>query len=213
MGTNSTKYDTKGWKYVDVTVGSVTFSYAFKTNMDTNFAALFGHKPVTTGSANLIVGANYPKPARASGKKAKKYGSSFIDPSQYTAAKADGFNITASKRGAIATGKAGEDSHAVKITVAGIDYAWNMPDDTYALIGDVKATLKIEDITTSTDAIKSVVGASFPKPARWKLKMEDKTVSTFGDDDAAITPGGAILGARKFQRALNDPAVYGLAST
>ncbi len=137
--------------------------YGFKTNVNQAVRNDLGHTPVdlTNAPAGLVVGANAPKPGRASQRTAAEYNSSFYDYRQYGALRGAGWSTTLPSR---KRGRSGSNSRAVYVIIQGIKYTWNMPLSLYNSIGAERAQLGITDATQND--LDLVWGASFPQPPR-----------------------------------------------
>jgi hypothetical protein len=149
--------------------------------------------------AGLIVGANAPKPGRASKVYTATISSGFYDIAQIPALKAADWKIVS--RPFIRRGKPTKLAQAVVINHQGIKYAWMMPKETYNSIG--QGNLTALGITNTDQNDKNLVwGAAFPKLPRASFIDNtgsggvNKTLSTFVDptkvDD--LPPGWAVTG-------------------
>jgi len=164
-----------------------TIRYGFKTNIDTGDGQVLGHVAATdTNQQGLVFGANSPKPARASRKRATGTTSSFIDWNAIAAARTQGWSIG---KASIRRGGTTAKSRVVAVTFQGITYAWNMPNDTYANIGagDLQ-TLGVRD--TDTNDTDLVFGADSPKPPKAVFDAGENIYSTFYDPTNGTLPEG-----------------------
>lgn len=108
--------------------------------------------------ATLVIGANAPKPGRATKQVAVGSVTSFYDIDKAGTLKAADWKITS--RPTIRRGKTQKLAKAVVITIGTIKYAWNMPNDTYNAVGADLAALGIA-LADAND--KNLVwGASYP---------------------------------------------------
>lgn len=203
MVTRTNVYAARTMRYVPVTIAGYSFNYAFLSNVDDSASTPLGHV-LYDGSAALpaetVVGANSPKPARAS----KQGVSSWIASSAISNARSLGWKITrrARQRGARQYGAfpgivPTRGATTVYVTVRGIFYAWKMPN--YQIL-EIEATdvneLGLKVPSTDADVVKLVYGASFPLPGR-AVKVFDanptipndaeKEISTFYEEGANLT--------------------------
>ncbi|NET39360.1 MAG: hypothetical protein F6K19_46570 [Cyanothece sp. SIO1E1] len=156
---------------------NATIRYGFLTNIDQADGEVLGHQLVGNSTPpGLVIGANSPKPSRASRTRTTSITSSFIDIDSIDTAKSAGWVLT--KRPLRRAGGTKLRSRTVKVDVAGVKYAWNMPLDTYTAISSVRAQLGIEDATSADEDL--VFGASFPKPpVAGKLEFGEGGVDRF----------------------------------
>jgi hypothetical protein len=137
--------------------------YGFKTNVNDAVRAALGHTPVDLANApaTLVIGANSPKPGRATKRTADEYNSSFYDYENYGTLRADGWAASLPNR---RRGSVGANSRAVYVTVNTVKYAWKMPIGLYDALAATRSQLGITDATSNDTDL--VWGASFPKPTR-----------------------------------------------
>lgn len=185
--------DRKRIVYVTPFQGS-TIKYGFGTNIDEAQGTALGHTALTANApTGYVFGANSPKPARASKRYATGTVSSFVDAEKIPAARAADWKIGTAylRRG----GDSGR-SKTVYVTIQGIKYAWQIPDDTASRIG----TLENLGIRVATGAETDLVfGATTPKPPRAKKAIggegENQTIlSTFYDPSNALPAGWTASG-------------------
>lgn len=143
--------------------------YVFATNVDSVARTTLGHTPVpATTPALAFQGGNSPKPRRARILTADGWNSSFIaaTPAVIAAAKAAGWQVQKStkRRGLVPT--SGTRATTVYVTVRGIKYAWNIPNETIATITQATLTALGVEIATAADLPTLVWGASTPVPAK-----------------------------------------------
>lgn len=179
-------YETKRKVSVEPFAG-VNIQYGFMTNVANAVSAACGHQPIgATTPPGLVFGANAPKPGRASRKRADGNDSTFFDYAVYFQLIQDGWSIKLPRR---RRGGVGRNSRAVYVTVAGIKYAWNMPNHTRTSIGADFAGLGISEATANDGDL--VWGASSPKPPVAKKVQVGEggtdTISTFVDPARADT--------------------------
>jgi hypothetical protein len=157
---------------VSVPVGN-DLIYLFNTNVDTEERANLGHTAVADVTPPLaFLGGDSPKPRRVRRRTADGWNSSFCAevPATIAALKTAGWNVGKSqpkKRGIVTGGTARAVS--VYVIVRGIRYAWNMPLETRAAIGEAALTALGISIATNADVPLLVWGCSLPRPARVKL--------------------------------------------
>jgi hypothetical protein len=178
----SNRYDKRSLVWVMPYTGA-TVKYGFQTNMPLADGALLGHNDIEgTYPAGLVIGANQPKPPRATKLKTTGSSSSYCGSNAVAAAKAQGWSV---QPGRFKIGASSARSKCVKIVTGGISYAWNMPAETYANIPAAERTaLGIADATNADEDL--VFGASYPRMPR-VFKIISSTgggfnrVSTFCD--------------------------------
>lgn len=181
MAANS--YNNRRLVYVTPFTGA-TVKYGFLTNTPAAVSTACGHTEVTDAyPTGLVIGANAPKPGRASKRTATGTNGSFYDIGNRAALRTAGYSLTNPK---IRRGSVGANSRAVYVLNGGIKYAWRMPQTTYTKIGGDLAALGLVDATSND--VDLVWGASYPKPP--KASRADvgadgtDIISTFVDPDA-----------------------------
>ena len=162
-------------RLVVVTIaGFPNLRYGFNTRVRESTSTTLGHVSITPGGLadvnGIVLGANSPKPPRASKRLANGYEGSFADKSKIAELKGDGWRIT---RGKTRKGSSSARSKTVYITINGINYAWNRPEA--ATMPDLSQTGH-EEPDSNTPL---VFGARFPKPPRMKLERDDGDFATF----------------------------------
>lgn len=180
------KYDDKRPVSVVPFNGS-TIRYGFLTNIDGGDSAALGHTDANDrNQQGLVFGANSPKPSRASRKRATGTTSSFIDWNSITAARQAGWSTGKAN---IRRGGTTAKTRVVAVTFQGITYAWNMPNDTFANIGQGNLqTLGVR--VTDTNDTDLVFGADSPKPPKAVFDAGDNIYSTFYDPTNGNLPEG-----------------------
>lgn len=179
------KYDDR-YKVSVVPFNGSTIRYGFLTNIDAADGATLGHQDANAAVAGLVFGANSPKPARASRKRATGTTSSFIDWNSIPAARAAGWSTG---KASIRRGGTTAKSRVVAVTFNGITYAWNMPLDTYNNIGAAdRQTLGVRD--TDTNDTDLVFGADSPKPPKAIFDAGEDSYSTYYDPTNGSLPEG-----------------------
>ena len=131
--------------------------------------------------ATLVIGANAPKPGRATKQVTVGSVTSFYDITKAATLKAADWKITS--RPTIRRGKTQKLTKAVVITIGTLKYAWNMPNSTYNGVGSDLAALGIA-LADAND--KNLVwGASYPVlPRASSVVIADNgtaNISTFVD--------------------------------
>lgn len=152
-----------------------TIKYGFMTNVDAGTQAILGHVGVTgTYPVGLVIGANAPKPGRASKETATGTESSFIDAGAVAEARAAGWKI---RPGKIRVSGSSTRSKTVYVLHEANKLAWRMPARLYAKITEAERTaLGIKD-GTNTD-LDLVFGVRYPQLPR----VGKKTFGTDGTD-------------------------------
>ena len=191
-------YDSKRLVSVVPFLGA-PLSYGFKTNIDAAQSAQLGQNEIPGDvPAGTVVGANSPKPARASRRFATGTVSSFIDVNAITTAKSQGWRVGKAK---IRRGGSTIRTISVYVTILGIKYAWNIPRRIYDTYQADLTQMGVR-VATNDDA-DLVWGAETPKPPRVYQTVlvgdESNTISTFADPNAQLANGW------KFQTEEQDP--------
>ena len=163
------KYDNKTLVSVPLDNG---LQYVFATNVDAVARTALGHVVVpAVVPARAFQGGNSPKPRRARRLTADGWNSSFITSvaATVTAAKLAGYQVSNSskKRGLVPA--SGARATTVYVTVRGIKYAWNIPNETKDTITQAVLTTLGVNIATAADLPTLVWGASQPRPAKAKF--------------------------------------------
>ena len=160
----SNKYNKRTLVQVNPFVNSGIL-YGFNSAADASQRTQLGQTEVdlSTPPPGLVIGANAPKPGRASKVFATTITSSFYDIAQVATLKTADWRIVS--KPTIRRGKPQPKAKAVVITVNQVKYAWNMPNETYNAIGaSDRAALGISDADSNDKNL--VWGASYPKLAR-----------------------------------------------
>lgn len=152
-----------------------TIKYGFQTNVDADVSTALGHTAVAGAyPSGLVIGANAPKPARASRILATGSESSFISAANIAAARTAGWTVGKSR---VRVGGSTARSKLVYITFEGNKLAWRMPTGTYTrLSAEERTALGIVDGTA--DALDLVFGVSYPELPR----VGKRSVGTDGAD-------------------------------
>ncbi|MEL6402093.1 MAG: hypothetical protein AAFR26_23925 [Cyanobacteria bacterium J06626_4] len=182
------KYDSRDLVAVQPFNGS-SILYGFRTNVDQGDRGILGHVAVNNTDQNgLVIGANSPKPARAMRKRASGTTSSFIDFGAIAAARAAGWTVG---QGKIRRGGTTPRGRVVYVTYKGFNYAWVIPNDTYANLGGDAAALGLRESTAND--IDLVFGADSPKPPRAFRTIgagdDTNVISTFYDPSGNLPAG------------------------
>lgn len=189
--------------FVTVLVGGVTVNYGFNSGMTAGDKTTLGQTVIDFAAppTKLVMGANSPKPYKASKRGTTGYSSSFCSHTTVATLKGAGWTITPPKS-RTATSTTLSDTYYVNI--GGIKYAWNSPkkptaitDENLTALGVTKAGASDEDL---------IFGASMPKPARYRKELTGGTgegtnnFSIFVEptkEDDAITAGFVKMKSRK----------------
>lgn len=188
-------------RLVYVTIAEFTnLKYTFKTRVKTTTSTDLGH--TTVGVAQIstaqgyVIGANSPKPPRASKSTETGIEGSFVDKDKIASAKAAGYSIQRGKR---RTPRKTKFTVVKYVDINGIKYAWNSPTAQGA------PSLDALGATDATDNDQVVFGADFPKPPRVKIGIGDNnSYSSFVDPnkfDDAIAAGWAPAGNGRYKAA------------
>ena len=162
--------------------------YGFKTNVNQERRAALGHTAIAAEvPAGMVIGANSPKPGRASRLFADGYASSFFDHSKAGELLAAGWTVGAGRsRG----GGDGLRSRTFYVTLGGIKYGWTMPSRLATLLAGDLSELGIQSAAANEDDL--VFGSQRPKPPRAsKRTIGDggtTVLSTFYDPSRTTLP-------------------------
>lgn len=115
-------------------------------------------------SANSFLGANSPKPPRATQMTPTGSNSTFCAAASIATARAAGYTISQGKIRGVATASAASKVVTCYVLCDGIKYAWNMNAARYARLTTDLAGLGVE-AATETDRNTLVWGSTVPKPA------------------------------------------------
>ena len=156
--------------------------YGFPSGADASQKTALGQVDVDMSAppAGLVIGANAPKPGRASKKFATTIASGFYDIAQVATLKAADWRIVS--RPTIRRAKSQPLAKPVVITVGTVKYAWNMPTETYTAIGAAdRAALGINDADSNDKNL--VWGANYPRLPRAStvVAASGNILSTFVD--------------------------------
>ena len=152
-------YGSRELVWVQPFTGS-TIKYGFHTNADAGTRGALGHTAIVGEKpSGLVLGANAPKPGRASRLRATGVESSFVSAGSVAAARAAGWKI---RSGRVRIGASSSKSRTVYVTAEGNKIGWRMPMFLYSKItaGD-RAALGILDATSSD--LDIVYGARYPE--------------------------------------------------
>ena len=175
------------------------FVYAFYTNIPTLSRTVLGIVTLAPGTElprGAVLGASYPKPARASKRFTDRSTSSFIANSAFSAAKLDDWTVTRSRK--LPPLHLGNNANSlirtVYVKVNGIKYAWSPPKVTLAKIGDAGLTALGIKYATADDLSELCIGATYPKPPKAKKQFgtsadDLSVISTFYDPDKELPAG------------------------
>jgi hypothetical protein len=163
-------------------LGFSNLEYVFRTRVKQGTSTDLGHKNINIqqrSSANgVVVGAQSPKPPRATKRTETGIESSFVDSGSISSARNKGYTI---RKGKIRTPRNTQFTKIRYVNINGISYAWNAPTG-----GNVSLPAGVtEGIPTGN----VVFGADFPKPPKVQKPFGDEesdsagTFSTFIDPD------------------------------
>ena len=143
-----------------------TIKYGFLTNMSEADSTTLGHTRLAPGEAKptgLVIGANAPKPWRATRIRADGSESSFIAPAAVAAALGLKWKITS--RGKIRLGTQSARSKSVYVKHQGNSIAWRMPNYVFSKIPTAELTALGIILATATDQ-DLCFGCSYPRLPR-----------------------------------------------
>jgi hypothetical protein len=145
-------------------IAGTQVKYGFRTTLEANYRTQLSQTLVdlgTTFPVGLVIGANAPKPPKASKLVATGTKSSFCSFPRQAQARAAGWRVGSPKlRSARATAR----SQVYYLTIRGIKYAWNLPTATATRLSGRLAQLGVRAATANDTDL--VFGAEFPKPPR-----------------------------------------------
>lgn len=178
--------------YVNV-AATFPLKYGFLTNTTAANQTALGHTAVADKSTEvgLVVGANSPKPGRASKARATGIDTSFYDFGQKATLIAAGWKLTSPRR---RFSKSGTRSKIVYVLHEGNKIAWYMPTSTHTAIASDMAGLGILDTDGTENDL--IFGVSYPKLP--KVKNETTTPSRITHCDPSKVdslPAGWVAGA------------------
>jgi len=158
---------------------ATAIKYGFHTNADSAQRTALGHNAVNVGNLpiGLVLGANAPKPGKASKKFASGSVTSFYDIGQTGSLRANDWRVRPpTRRRRTTTAR----TTAVYVTIEGIKYAWMQANEVGIRIGDGdRAALGIINATSNDRDL--VWGASYPQPSRASRTAGENLISTYFD--------------------------------
>lgn len=162
-----------------------TLKYGFRTNVDAAVSTALGHAAVTITDGSyptgFCLGANYPKPARASRKRTTGYQSSWCDAGSRAAARTAGWTV-----GPARVKRANDTTRTkcVYITFEGNKFGWRMPIALHTKISADLADLGILEATAGDKDIAFGVSIPrFPKVSKAN-DTNGEVYTTFCDPEA-----------------------------
>lgn len=176
-------------RLVSIAVKGMDVRYGFRTILGTAESTVLGHGAAVDANgvllSGVILGANSPKPPRASKKRASgETDSSFVGSDKIADARTAGWKITS---GGITVPRATPLSIPVFVQIdsgSGEDainynYGWRMPKYQHSLIAGEFATLGIVAVTNAN--YQNVwFGVNKPKPARAAKDLDNNSsITTF----------------------------------
>lgn len=203
---SQTKYAKKELVYVTIGIGEPqgdppapveTLRYGFFTNIPTANRSALGQIAIPESSyanppQNLVIGASFPKPRRASRREAQRFVSSFVAKDKIDDAKKAGYRVTPSKARSRIILTPTSFVKSVYVTLRGIKYGWNIPKVTETNAGSLGGLGIVNAVADDRDEL--CFGANFPKPPRASRVIgsttEIKVVSTFYDPSKETLPSG-----------------------
>ena len=114
--------------------------------------------------ANAFLGANSPKPPRATQKTPTGSNSTFCDTAKIATLKADSWTITPGKQKGVNLAATASGVVTCFVLVDGVKYAWNMNATRYGRLSGDLGGLGVE-VATAADRNTLVWGSTVPKPA------------------------------------------------
>jgi hypothetical protein len=145
-------------------VSGTQVKYGFRTNIEANYRTQLSQTLVDLGATlpvGLVIGANAPKPPRASKVVATGTKSSFCSFPRQAQARAAGWRVGSPK---LRSARATTRSQVYYLTIRGIKYAWNLPTATASRLSGQLAQLGVRAATANDRDL--VFGSEFPKPPR-----------------------------------------------
>lgn len=186
-------YNDRKLRWVKPSQQTGTLKYGFQSALASSRASLFGQADVAvTDLQGLVIGANNPKPAKATKKLATGYESSFCDFSKWADLEQQGYNVVAPKK-TIRLPRTTSLSTTMYVTINGVKYAWQMP----LVVGTVGNLTAVGAKSAAAGATDLVFGASFPKPPRYQYvnTATGDRLNIFGDpstDEATANTAGWV---------------------
>lgn len=180
------------------TKGKTVANYAFRTNLEDTSGSVLGHVSALKDGvllAGIVIGANSPKPFRATKEAGGTKGSesSYISNDKISTARGSGWTISAPRyKSAPISTRSKLVYVETKVGAKIINYGWPMPDYQYAKIGTAGLTaLGITLINTTTDIPEqeAFFGVNVPRPGR----ASKRTQVTTGQGEAAVTSSGGLI--------------------
>lgn len=160
-----------------------------RTKMTELGQTLIGPDLYNNPPAGLFIGANYPKPARATKRINNEIYSTFCSADKVAALTRDNWRVVSP----ILTPprKDAADTRALVqglwVKVRGIKYGWNSPDITVEKITAAEYTKIGVSLAVEADEKEMIYGSSFPRPPRAKKSVTDggntNVHSSFYDPD------------------------------
>lgn len=187
-------YNARKWVYVEIAGG---IRYVFPSRIRQTLMNELGQLS-TSGLATVdkvVVGAQSPKPPKATKSFATGSESSFCSVAKIADLKADGWRISASKVGSYSLDTAFAKSY--KITINGIKYAFQSSD----LPSGMQFPAGFTDPRDLVDANDTnlIWNPDFPKPPRFSISDGANTISSYCDPskvDDVKAANGRVTGAK-----------------
>ena len=163
--------------YVTMSESLGSLKYGFQTGLKDSDKATFGQTAIDANTAvtGLVIGANSPKPHRATIKDISGSISSWCSADKVSSLRTAGATIAPPKRRYSRTTQV---SKTVYVTINGVKYGWQ-----YTTAGVGTVTIADVGVVDATKDDLLVFGASFPKPARFATDLvgggEDAPINSF----------------------------------
>lgn len=180
--------------YVTIPLGAQTLKYGFRSRLRDTLRNNFGQTVIADGVSiqGLVLGANSPKPSRASKRELAGYEGSFCSSANIKALRDAGYRITRGKPSKIQGGNFNDSFYA---TVNGLKIAFQ--SNGIGSIGAQESGFPSAfglTLATSADAGQLVYGTEFPQLPSWEFELANgKSFSSKADpsrvDTLAVTPG------------------------
>lgn len=152
-------YDDKRTVFVTPFNGA-TVKYAWPTNIDSADSSVLGHTDISSLTGIAVAGTSKPKPARMTINRATGTTGSFVDHTQYNAAKAAGWKQSKGYKPGPTPRSSAKSIRVVAEVANGLNVAWDMRRTQYDAIGATDlATMGIAALTEG-EGVVGVIGAN-----------------------------------------------------
>lgn len=208
--------DTATLVFVTMPLGAGVLNYGFRSRLRDSLRDNFGQTVITDGVSiqNLVIGANSPKPARASKKTVNGYDGSYCSSANIAALRADRYSITRAKPSRI---QGGNHSDTYFATVNGLKIAFlsNALDTggngaEAGFPGQYGVSL-----ATSADAGELVYGTDFPSLPSYAFELATGSEFSSKTDPSKVDElanSGGLWSEKKagFYSAAHFSTIYGV---